>query len=167
MFTERVLTVTSDRLIALAGIAKVIGQALNEEYCAGLWQRNLAVDLCWFSLDPRGLKPRPGGYRAPSWSWASLDGRCRLVFFADDKTTDCVLQWVMVELSNGMDRTRLCDFPLTTPLFTCCLGALSVTSMEPLMCFAYCYRRSKGAVPKSGYPACVFRRTCYGRLGSV
>jgi hypothetical protein len=92
MFTERVLTVTSDRLIALAGIAKLMGQALNDEYCAGLWQRNLAVDLCWFPPNTRGLKPRPSGYRAPSWSWASLDGRCSLAFFADDETTDRLIR---------------------------------------------------------------------------
>ena len=92
IFTERDLTVTSDRLIALAGIAKVMGQALNDEYCAGLWQRNLAVELYWYLPDSRGLKPRPSGYRAPSWSWASLDGRCSPAFFADDETTDRLIR---------------------------------------------------------------------------
>ena len=92
MFTERDLTVRSDRLIALAGVAEVMGQALNDEYCAGLWQRNLAVELYWYPPAGRGLKPRPSGYRAPSWSWASLDGRCSPAFFADDETTDRLIR---------------------------------------------------------------------------
>lgn len=92
MFTGRDLTVTSDRLIALAGIAKVMGQALNDEYCAGLWQRNLAVELNWYPPGSRGLEPRPSGYRAPSWSWATLDGQCSPAFFADDETTDRLIR---------------------------------------------------------------------------
>jgi hypothetical protein len=92
MFTERDLTVTSDRLIAFAGIAKVMGQALNDDYCAGLWQKNLAVELYWYPPHSSWLKPRPSRYRAPSWSWASLDGQCSLPFFADNETTDRLIK---------------------------------------------------------------------------
>lgn len=87
MFTARHLTVTSDRLIALAGIAKVIGKGLHDEYCAGLWRRSLALDLCWSHQNTPRLRPRPTIYRAPSWSWASLDGECILGFADENEST--------------------------------------------------------------------------------
>ena len=44
----------------------------HPEYLAGLWRSNLLEGLCWFSSSPsRALEQ----YRAPSWSWASVDGQ--------------------------------------------------------------------------------------------
>ena len=88
MYTQRNLTITTDRLIALAGIAKAIGAALKDDYCAGLWKRNLAVEMFWFPPSSEGTKPRPNRYRAPSWSWASLEGQSSPAFFADESTIE-------------------------------------------------------------------------------
>ena len=35
----------------------------------------MEMELCWFTMS--GWEPRPKTYRAPSWSWASLDCPCR------------------------------------------------------------------------------------------
>jgi hypothetical protein len=77
-FTERALSYPSDRFPALAGLARkydkspahsVVGHL---EYLAGLWRSNLLEGLCWFSSTPsRALEQ----YRAPSWSWASVDSQ--------------------------------------------------------------------------------------------
>jgi len=42
-------------------------------YIAGLWKMAFAEGLLWSPL--RYQNTRPKDYRAPSWSWASVDGR--------------------------------------------------------------------------------------------
>ena len=87
MYTERNLSHASDKLPALSGLAhlayesesqRVAGRFDATEYVAGLWRRHLAQNLCWaracgWLLTSPFLR-RPAVYRAPSWSWASLDG---------------------------------------------------------------------------------------------
>ncbi|OTA58382.1 HET-domain-containing protein [Hypoxylon sp. EC38] len=72
MYTIRDLSVSSDKLPALGGVAEQFHLATGDQYLAGLWRSTLVLDLLW----QRGgsLYPRPLGYRAPSWSWASTDG---------------------------------------------------------------------------------------------
>lgn len=68
----------NDKLPALAGIAKRFGQALyDDEYCAGLWKSQLLPSLAWKAGDPQ--PGRPLSYRAPTWSWASVDGAVQLL----------------------------------------------------------------------------------------
>lgn len=43
---------------------------LDDEYLAGLWKADLFYQLRWFC---KKQGRRPAAYRAPSWSWASLD----------------------------------------------------------------------------------------------
>ncbi|KFA70268.1 hypothetical protein S40285_09269 [Stachybotrys chlorohalonatus IBT 40285] len=64
------LTYPSDKLIAISGIARDMQQHSGDQYFAGLWRKNMIAELCWHVLKPC---PRPP-YRAPSWSWASVDG---------------------------------------------------------------------------------------------
>jgi len=61
----------SDKLPALSGIAEQFQARLQCEYLAGLWRSNLLKGLQWVVAD--GIKCRRPPYRAPSWSWASLD----------------------------------------------------------------------------------------------
>jgi serine/threonine protein kinase len=71
-YSKRQLTYSSDKLVALAGIAAKIGVAGYPSYLAGLWNNGLKHDILWcrdFSSTPT---PRPK-WRAPSWSWASID----------------------------------------------------------------------------------------------
>lgn len=72
-FSKRSLTVSSDKLHAISGIASI----MNHEnqmgtYLAGIWSKHLASGLTW--ARPWALMKSPPEYRAPSWSWASLDG---------------------------------------------------------------------------------------------
>lgn len=66
------LTYPSDKLLALAGIAKLFQGATSDSYIAGLWRSQVLAMMDWRVYDPR---PRQSSeYRAPSWSWASVDG---------------------------------------------------------------------------------------------
>ena len=60
-----------DKLTAISGLARRIGAA--EDYVAGLWWNILPRELMWM-VSEGSLKSRPSEYRAPSWSWASIDG---------------------------------------------------------------------------------------------
>ena len=80
-FSERKLTHAKDKLPALAGIANEMSTLNKSEYLAGLWKGNLRRDLAWFVpannvRAPRHTTKRPAD-RAPTWSWASIDGSVR------------------------------------------------------------------------------------------
>lgn len=77
-YTRCALTKPGDKFVAISGIAKEFARAIDDEYLAGLWRKNLMNNLLWVAKDvlSPGISPqpvRPTPYRAPSWSWASLD----------------------------------------------------------------------------------------------
>jgi hypothetical protein len=57
----------------VAGLAAIVDDGTLGEYLAGIWSKNIAVGLSWGR--PWALLKKTPSYRAPSWSWASLDGR--------------------------------------------------------------------------------------------
>ncbi|MCJ1269947.1 hypothetical protein MMC22_009840 [Lobaria immixta] len=67
-----------DKLIALSGLAKKMQVILKDEYFAGMWGTVLPSQLLWTvsACQQANGRPscRPIPYRAPSWSWASVDG---------------------------------------------------------------------------------------------
>ena len=79
MYTSCDLTYGSDKLPAISASAKNLQQttAWQGEYLAGLWEHRLIDQLLW-SAHGRALRTKE--YRAPSWSWASMDGPVRADF---------------------------------------------------------------------------------------
>lgn len=72
-YTRRTMTNERDKLPAFAGLAIQFTRQTGFHYLAGLWRETLLVDLLWqVSAFDRG--PRLQTRRAPSWSWASIDG---------------------------------------------------------------------------------------------
>jgi hypothetical protein len=83
-YTARKLRVESDKFTAMSGLAKKMQQVIcyftgeDDLYLAGLWKSNLAQGLLWqrqiefFHTEP--TRGRPKEWRAPSWSWASING---------------------------------------------------------------------------------------------
>lgn len=73
-YGSTVTTFPGDRLIAMSALARDFALAFglsNEAYKAGLWLPHCPLALCWSSF---GSRQRPGSYRAPTWSWASVEG---------------------------------------------------------------------------------------------
>ncbi|KAF5865938.1 hypothetical protein ETB97_001514 [Aspergillus alliaceus] len=68
VYTTAQLTYTTDKLIALSRISKIMERALRDN-----------------PANRRELYPRPSPYRAPSWSWAGLDGRVSLSLVTDEQ----------------------------------------------------------------------------------
>ncbi|KAK8255547.1 heterokaryon incompatibility protein-domain-containing protein [Phyllosticta capitalensis] len=78
------LSFPSNKLIALSGLANDMQRRLQKEirsglcpsnfdaYLAGIWRATLPWGLDWELLERPQARPK---YRAPSWSWASVDGK--------------------------------------------------------------------------------------------
>ncbi|KAL6800567.1 heterokaryon incompatibility domain-containing protein [Trichoderma sp. SZMC 28012] len=74
LYSKRTLTKSHDRLIALSGIVAYFADFWpTSTYLAGLWEHQLPCCLLWY-IESSDTAPRPSKYRAPSWSWAAVDG---------------------------------------------------------------------------------------------
>ena len=79
-YSRTSVTQPADRLVAFAGVAERFSEVFpGVRYYAGLWEDRLVEHLHWFveTKHPPVLPapaPRPAAYRAPTWSWASVDG---------------------------------------------------------------------------------------------
>lgn len=67
------LTHGADRLPALSGIATRQHEVTGDQYLAGMWRGDLVWQLAWHMAEPGEKTERPA-WRAPTWSWASVDG---------------------------------------------------------------------------------------------
>ncbi|KAK7413623.1 hypothetical protein QQX98_007486 [Neonectria punicea] len=74
IYTNCALTKESDRLIAMAGIAKTFREVNGDIYLAGLWKRMIYTDLAWIANASDGAQVRRSESYAPTWSWASVAG---------------------------------------------------------------------------------------------
>ncbi|KAH3970438.1 hypothetical protein HBI81_020610 [Parastagonospora nodorum] len=75
LYCKRNLPRAGDKLPALSNIARHIASQSNDTYVAGLWRSNLIEGLTWQATGyAKGRTSEPSAYRAPSWSWASIDG---------------------------------------------------------------------------------------------
>ncbi|KAF5711548.1 het-domain-containing protein [Fusarium mundagurra] len=115
-FTERTLSFSTDKLPALSGIAQHVQKTRPDDtYLIGMWK----ADLPWCLLWGVGAQAqRPPVYRAPSWSWASLEGR--IVCFGDqdgwwgqDAHAHCVVEDVVVSPKGLNGYGEVCDGSLT------------------------------------------------------
>jgi hypothetical protein len=74
-YTERELTVSRDKLVAISGVARILAPVYGIDYVAGLWVKDLLWLLVWYKYSgPSAARDVTMIYRAPSWSWASVDG---------------------------------------------------------------------------------------------
>ena len=107
-YTRRSLTFEKDRLAAIAGVASMIQSKTNMQYVAGMWNSRFFIEyeLCW-QVSKRADLPqpfRPSAYRAPSWSWASVEGAISYRYKEDhDLTGDT--QHAFVENVESLDGT--------------------------------------------------------------
>ena len=82
-YTTCTLTEEQDKLIAIQGLVNIYKSLLADDYLAGLWRKQLPSGLIWSTRN--GLQAngepayRPDAYRAPSWSWASVEGIVELL----------------------------------------------------------------------------------------
>lgn len=72
-YTSCALTFPSDRYIAFAGLVEEIHFSTKDEYIVGFWRKGIERQLLWQS----SATTKPTEYRAPSWSWLSINSTVR------------------------------------------------------------------------------------------
>ncbi|PVH68192.1 HET-domain-containing protein [Cadophora sp. DSE1049] len=77
-YSKRDLTLEKDKFPALSGLAHKVQRITGGTYIAGLWKEDILRGLLWRSFDLCRCE-RVSEYRAPSWSWASINGPVELM----------------------------------------------------------------------------------------
>lgn len=70
-YTVRAITKQFDILPAIGGLASRFEALVGDRYVAGLWVKDLHHGLLWTVEGP--IQPGEQRFRAPSWSWASVN----------------------------------------------------------------------------------------------
>ncbi|KAG4431588.1 hypothetical protein IFR05_012928 [Cadophora sp. M221] len=100
LYTRASLTYSTDRLVAISGIAAQFQPKIRSKYLAGLWECNIATDLLWrventddleTVYPKRELQARPVEFIAPTWSWASINTAVDLESLPKPKNPDEVI----------------------------------------------------------------------------
>lgn len=126
-YSSRRLTCAQDKLVALAAVATRFQQTVahDRKYLAGLWSGppallfgpDLLLQLSWYvpwksSCREVCLMPRPPGYIAPSWTWASVGSQ---VFFREpeyDQSFDDGTANFLLKITNCHATPRVSALPL-------------------------------------------------------
>lgn len=75
-YSQLDLTFGADKLVAISALAQEWAELLQDEYLAGLWKFDLLRQLLWrMDFTESIQRKRYFPYRAPTWSWASVDGK--------------------------------------------------------------------------------------------
>jgi hypothetical protein len=78
LYSTGKLSVATDKLVALSGVAKYMFEHRQDNeglrYYAGHWSQDFELQLTW-SASPFSTGSRSQTYVAPSWSWASYNGK--------------------------------------------------------------------------------------------
>lgn len=130
-YSRRKLTVKTDKMVAISGIAKEFQKLLNDEYVAGLWRSSLPESLLWrnenqsqeehasktkrrkrdkilaffASSSSRASSSSPAAepYIAPSWSPFANNGSVQMSYPSrSDFQTLCVINDLQVEPQNAL-----------------------------------------------------------------
>lgn len=103
-YTACGLTFSKDKLVALSGVAKVMAGIFRDNYVAGMWRRHLERDLLWTVRNKRVDATQSSIYRAPSWSWAAVDGEV-LPGALNARSSNFLIEVLEVDLDYAADDT--------------------------------------------------------------
>ncbi|KAF4961928.1 hypothetical protein FSARC_9969 [Fusarium sarcochroum] len=118
-YTDRQLSYPDeDKLVAFAAVARRCSSCLGQDYFAGIFRSAMPVALLWEADLHRATK-RSTTYRAPSWSWASLDGRILYGPLGEKGIVLASVQKATVDLidpQNPFGQVKSASLTLTGPL---------------------------------------------------
>jgi len=98
LYTKCRLTKQSDKLVAIAGLARSLSPFLQDRYIAGVWSKNLVNELTWYVKEPEPVsRGSSHPYRAPSFSWASANGHTLLPLGLQYPCTGSLVQLACVK----------------------------------------------------------------------
>ncbi|KAF2492957.1 HET-domain-containing protein [Lophium mytilinum] len=96
-YSEGALTYPTDKLVAISGIAELVQDRAQTPYLAGLWSSVFVeLGLLW---RVRHLEKKQPLYCAPSWSWASVNGRVDLLPYINFGDVKFKAENIIVEMT--------------------------------------------------------------------
>ena len=147
-YTGRNLTVQSDILPALSGLASAFQNLLRDEYCAGLWKNDIIRGMCWtrsnmpikeFTALKSSQKERDD--YIPSWSWASVVGRRvfnvyegeqEWPFFGLDETAQILSVRITPKTPGIFGQIAYAEITIKAPFHHIDDPNLEISSMKPM-----------------------------------
>jgi hypothetical protein len=72
IYSDKRITFEKDRLVALSALAQSLDDRKLGKYMAGIWENDIPQGLTWRSKGSKNRRAKE--YKAPSWSWATLEG---------------------------------------------------------------------------------------------
>jgi hypothetical protein len=118
-FTARGITDPADKLPALSGVARSFAAHTGDTYLAGCWQMDILYDICWMPGNDARIPERHHrvlpettrckAWRAPTWSWASVDGP---VWFPSER--DLIPGEGVFQLDQELEFLH-CEYATSTP----------------------------------------------------
>jgi hypothetical protein len=104
-YTQRNLTKTTDRMAALAGIAREFQKTYRPEsqYLAGIWSQDLPAALLWICRT--GKLEVPSLPDLPTWSWMRLSRLTDHAVYSDDMRLPTSFDFVVDQVNVEQDDT--------------------------------------------------------------
>jgi hypothetical protein len=107
-YTRCSMTKPADKLVAIRGVAEAFGRcmqlSLEEEFLAGLWLPQLGWELCWRVLNSYRTSMKTARWRAPSWSWASIESQVHPSTIGDHQNcSNIVEEFSLVRIERRLD----------------------------------------------------------------
>lgn len=122
-YSRRKITYDYDRLVALAGVSKVVGQTRDDTFIAGLWKKYLWRDLLWTTTTYSHWRMKEGEpckrsskFQCPSWTWASISGYIKYTHNEFDSFADHELMAEHVEAALDSSATQFQDHTINGSL---------------------------------------------------
>jgi hypothetical protein len=107
VYSSRSLTKSNDKLPAISGYAHEVHKSVGGLYLAGIWERYLALGLLWVANRSEKPVSRASRKRAPSWSWAAIDGQVSYYWPLSRITEESLLVPQLKLVSHHIDITGL------------------------------------------------------------
>lgn len=112
VYTACDLTKHSDRLVAIAGVAKRVA-SVKGQYVAGLWAKSLPGTLLWYAERTKRSRAPTEDYYAPTFSWAAADDE---VYLPDepDEELEYLPRWRFTASADFIEHRNAPLYPVAT-----------------------------------------------------
>ncbi|KAG6365431.1 hypothetical protein INS49_007042 [Diaporthe citri] len=153
-YSARHLTVFTDKLPALAGLAAAVRdyKPANCRYLAGLWENDFLEGLQWYSRTGRDgfneyqrtiTNTRYPEYVAPTWSWASVAGPISYVHTSAPESAESA-EYALKVLDIHVQTSTNDPFGAVTHAVLTCTAALVPGALWATSSYDYCVKTADG-----------------------
>jgi hypothetical protein len=124
VYTRLGITRPTDALPALSGVARYVEHLHPGQYIAGLWEKDIAIQLAWFL--PADMKDARPGLKGPSFSWISASQIFMFPTYEKEYSSHCAFLAATQTLATANPYGHVLDCSITLRGRTIQVAQLSV-----------------------------------------